>query len=168
MAAPQFPVNTSRFDPYLNCNFLVLWDGIVVAGVNKVSALKQTTEPVSHRVGGDPYSARLTPSIWKFAAITLEKGVTHDPAFENWANLIWDVGGPGGISLNKFRKDITIQLLNEQGVVAKSYNVYRCWVSEYQALPDLDSNAHVVAFEHLVLQCEGWTRDLAIGEPLQT
>jgi len=168
MAAPEFPVNAQRFDPYKNFKFRLKWDGKYVAGMSKASALKRSTEVVTHREGGDPSTARVTPSVWKFEPITLERGVTHDPEFENWANLIYTTDGDAAISLNKFRKDIIIELLNEQGVVAKAYKVYRCWVSEYQALPELDANAHAVAIEHIVLQNEGWERDTAVTEPTQT
>ncbi len=168
MAAPQFAVNAQRFDPYKNFKFRVKWDGKYVAGMSKVSTLKRSTEAVTHREGGDPSTSRVSPSTWKFEPITLERGVTHDPEFENWANLIYNTDGDMAISLEKFRKDIIIELLNEQGVVAKAYKVYRCWVSDYQALPELDANAHAVAIEHLVLQNEGWERDPAVTEPKQT
>ena len=168
MAVPQFVVNTNRFDPYKNFKFRLRWDGKVVAGVSKVTALKQSTEVVTHREGGDPSHSRLTPSVWKFEPITLERGVTHDPEFENWAKKIWNIEGDAAISLEGFRKDITIELLNEQGVVAKAYKIYRCWVSDYQALPELDANAHAVAIEHMVLQNEGWERDMEVPEPKQT
>jgi phage tail-like protein len=164
----QFVVNAYRFDPYQNSNFHIRWGGKVVAGISKVTGLKQTTEVVSHREGGDPSTYRLTPSTWKPGPITLERGVTHDPDFENWAALVWNIGGNSLISLLNFRKDIVIELLNEQGVVAKAYNVYRCWVSEYQALPDLDANTHVVAIEHMIIQNEGWERDMSVPEPKQT
>jgi phage tail-like protein len=168
MAAPQFSVNTSRFDPYKNMKFRIKWDGKYVAGVSKISALKRSTEPVMHREGGDPSTSRVSPSVWKFEPITLERGVTHDPEFEAWASLVYSTGGDALISLEKFRKDLIIELLNEQGVVAKAYKVYRCWVSEYQAMPELDANAHAIAIEHMVLQNEGWERDLAVTEPKQT
>lgn len=168
MAAPQFVVNSYRFDPYKNFKFRVKWDGRYVAGVSKVSALKQSTEPVTHREGGDPSSQRVTPSTWKFEPITLERGVTHDPEFEKWAKKVWNVEGDAVISLKDFRKDIIIELLNEQGVVAIAYRVYRCWVSTYQALPELDSNAHVMAIEQLILQNEGWERDVEVPEPTQS
>ena len=168
MAVPQFVANAYRFDPYKNFKFRIRWDGKIVAGVSKVSALKQTTEPVVHREGGDQSSSRLTPGVWKFEPITLERGVTHDQEFEKWAKLVWNVEGDTVISLKDFRKDIIIELLNEQGVVAKSYKIYRCWVSDYQALPELDANAHAVAIEHLVLQNEGWERDVEVPEPVQS
>jgi phage tail-like protein len=168
MAAPQFSVNANRFDPYKNMKFRIKWDGKYVAGVSKVSALKRTTEPVIHREGGDPSTSRVSPSIWKYEPITLERGVTHDPEFEKWANSIHNYEGDALMSLENFRKDLIIELLNEQAVVAKAYKVYRCWVSEYQALPELDANAHAVAIEHMVLQNEGWERDEAITEPTQT
>jgi phage tail-like protein len=148
--------------------FRIKWDGKYVAGVSKISALKKSTEPVTHRVGGDPSTSRLSPSLWKFEPITLERGVTHDPEFENWANLIYTTEGDGAISLNNFRKDLIIELLNEEGVPAKAYKVYRCWVSEYQSLPELDANAHAIAIERMVLQNEGWERDTFVPEPQQT
>jgi phage tail-like protein len=164
----EFTVNPSRFDPYKNMKFRIKWDGKYVAGVSKCSALKKSTEPVTHREGGDPSTSRVSPSLWKFEPITLERGVTHDPEFENWANLIYNTDGDAAISLNNFRKDIIVELRNEQGVVAKAYKVYRCWVSEYQSLPELDANAHAIAIERMVLQNEGWERDTSVPEPAQT
>lgn len=165
---PQFPANSHRFDPYKNFKFRVKWDGRYVAGVSKVSPLKKTGDVVTHREGGSASSARLSPSTWKYDPVTLERGVTHDLEFENWVGLVNNVAGDAEMSLKNFRKDITIELLNEQGNVAKAYNVYRCWVSEYTALPELDANAHVVAIEKLVLQNEGWARDVATSEPTET
>lgn len=167
MAGTQFKVNTDRFDPYKNFKFRLRWDGKVVAGVSKVSAIKQSTEPVEHREGGDPNTSRKTPSTWKFEPITLERGVTHDPEFENWASTIWNTEGDAGVSLKGFRKDIFIDLLNLQGVVVKSYKIFRCWVSEYQALPELDANGKAVAIEMMVLQNEGWERDASVVETLE-
>lgn len=164
----QFPVNTHRFDPYKNMKFRVKWDGRYVAGVSKVSALKRSTEVVSHREGGDPSTSRQSPSTWKFEPITLERGVTHDPEFEDWAHKVYSVEAGFVLTLKGLRKDILIELLNEQGVVAKTYKVFRCWVSEYQALPELDANGHAVAFEHIVLQNEGWVRDVEVPEPAET
>ena len=164
----QFIVNTHRFDPYKNFKFRVKWDGKYVAGVSKVSALKKSTEPVEHREGGDPSTPRISPSGWKYEPITLERGVTHDPEFEAWANLVHNTEGDAAISLRNFRKDIIIELLNEQGTVAKAYRVFRCWVSEYTALPELDANGNAVSIESMVLQNEGWERDTAVTEPAET
>jgi phage tail-like protein len=164
----QFSVNTHRFDPYKNFKFRIKWDGKFVAGVSKIGALKQSTEPVTHREGGDPSTSRVSPSTWKFEPITLERGVTHDPEFEAWAKLIFNTDGDAAISLKEFRKDLIIELLNEQGTVAKAYKVYRCWVSEYQAIPELDSNANAVAIESMTLQNEGWERDESVTEPTET
>lgn len=164
----QFPVNSHRFDPYKNFKFRVRWDGRYVAGVSKVSALKRSTEVVSHREGGDASTQRHSPSTWKFEPITLERGVTHDPDFEDWANKVYNVEAGVISTLKDFRKEILVELLNEQGVVAKAYKIFRCWVSEYQALPELDANGHAVAFEHLVLQNEGWVRDVDVPERPET
>ncbi|MFI2188570.1 phage tail protein [Streptomyces sioyaensis] len=165
----QFSVNTSRFDPYKNFKFRVKWDGRYVAGISKVSALKRTTEVVEFREGGDPSSARRSPGRSKFEAITLERGVTHDLEFENWASKVWQPGAALGseVSLADFRKDVVIELYNEAGQLVIAYNVFRCWVSEYQSLPDLDANANAVAIAHLKLENEGWERDSAVVEPAQ-
>ena len=161
-------MNPTRFDPYKNFKFRLKWDGTYVAGVSKVSGLKRTTEVVKHREGGDPSSSRKSPGRTEYDAITLERGVTHDTEFERWANKVWNYGaGLGGeVSLKDFRKDvITIEMYNEAGQLALAYNVFRCWVSEYQALPDLDANANAVAIQHIKLENEGWERDFEVPEP---
>jgi phage tail-like protein len=165
----QFSVNTQRFDPYKNFKFRVKWDGRYVAGISKVGALKRTTEVVKHREGGDPSSSRKSPGRTEFEAITLERGVTHDPEFELWAGKVWNFGAGLGseVSLQDFRKDIIIEMYNEAGQLAISYHVFRCWVSEYQAEPDLDSNANAVAIQHIKLENEGWQRDIAVVEPTE-
>ncbi len=163
----EFTVNSERFDPYKNFKFRVKWDGKYVAGVSKVSALKRTTKLVEHREGGDPSSSRKSPGRTEYEPITLERGVTHDVEFEKWANKIWNLGaGPGvEVSLKDFRKDIIIEHMNEAGQVAIAYKVYRCWVSEFVAQPDLDANAEAVAIQTLQLQNEGWERDQETAEP---
>jgi phage tail-like protein len=163
----QFTVNAQRFDPYKNFKFRLRWDGRVVAGISKVSALKRTTEVVKHREGGDPSSSRKSPGRTEFEAITLERGVTHDKDFELWAGKVWSVGAGLGaeVSLKDFRKDLIVDLYNEAGQLAISYKVYRAWVSEYQAQADLDGNANAVLIQHIKLENEGWERDVAVVEP---
>ena len=165
----QFSVNTQRFDPYKNFKFRVKWDGRYVAGISKVSALKRSTEVVKHREGGDPSSSRKSPGRTEFDAITLERGVTHDPEFEKWAAKVWNFGAGLGaeVSLKDFRKDIIIEMYNEAGQVALAYKVYRCWVSEFQALADLDANANAVNIQHIKLENEGWERDTSVPEPTE-
>ena len=165
----QFTVNAQRFDPYKNFKFRVKWDGQYIAGVSKVGALKRTTEVVEHRDGADPSTGRKSPGRSKFEAITLERGVTHDAAFSQWANKVWQVGAGLGaeVSLKDFRKDIIIEFYNEAGQLALAYKVYRCWPSEYQALPDLDANANAVAIQNIKLENEGWERDVDVPEPTE-
>jgi phage tail-like protein len=163
----QFTVNAQRFDPYKNFKFRVKWDGRYVAGISKVGALKRTTDMVEHREGGDPSTSRKSPGRNKFEAITLERGVTHDTEFEKWANKVWNFGSGLGaeVSLKDFRKDIILEVYNEAGQLALAYKIYRCWVSEFQALPDLDANAAAIAIQHIKLENEGWERDTAVTEP---
>jgi len=163
----QFSVNPQRFDPYKNFKFRVKWDGKYVAGISKVSALKRTTEVVKHREGGDPSNTRKSPGRTDFEAVTLERGVTHDLEFEQWASKVWNFGAGlnSETSLKDFRKDIIIEVYNEAGQLAIAYKVFRCWVSEYQAMPDLDANANAVAIQHIKLENEGWERDVEVPEP---
>jgi phage tail-like protein len=165
----QFSVNAQRFDPYKNFKFRVKWDGQYVAGLSKLSGgLKRTTEVVKHREGGDPSTSRKSPGKTEYDAITLERGVTHDLAFEAWADLVHNFQGDALMSLKNFRKDIIVDVFNEQGNKVLSYKVYRCWVSEYLALPDLDASANAVMIQHIKIENEGWERDTSVTEPQET
>jgi len=165
----QFSVNTNRFDPYKNYKFRLKWEGRYVAGVSKASALKRTTEIVEHREGGDASTARKSPGLSKFEGLTLERGVTHDTEFESWANKVWNYGsGPGQeVSLRDFRKDVILEVYNEAGQLALAYKLFRCWVSEYQALPELDANANAVAIQTIKIEMEGFERDYDVTEPTE-
>jgi phage tail-like protein len=163
----RFSVNSDRHDPYKNFKFRVKWDGKYVAGISKVSALSRSTTPIEYREGGDPSSTRKTPGQTKYEPITLERGVTHDPEFEQWANKVWNWGSGEGteVSLKDFRKDIIIEVYNEAGQPAIAYNVYRCWVSEFKALPDLDAKGSEIAIQTIKIEHEGWERSYDVKEP---
>lgn len=165
----KFSVNTYRHDPYRNFKFKIKWDGKYVAGLSKCSALKKSTEPVDWREGGDPSTGHRLPGKTKYEAITLDAGVTHDTAFEEWANAVNNFQSDASMSLKNFRKNvISIDVFNLQGVKVLSYNVYDCWVSEYQALPELDAGANAVAIQTIKLENEGWERDTSVTEPTET
>lgn len=165
----SFTVNTRRFDPYKNFKFRLKWDGRYVAGISKVSALKRTTEVIEHRTGGDPSTVMRAPGQTRYEAITVERGVTHDLDFERWANKVWNHGSGLGqeVSLADFRKDLILEVYNEAGQLALAYRIYRCWVSEFTAVPELDASANAVAIQSLVLQNEGWERDESVTEPTE-
>ncbi len=163
----QFTVNSHRFDPYKNYKFRVKWDGKFVAGISKVGALSRSTQVVEHREGGDPSTSRKSPGQTKYEAITMERGVTHDKDFEIWANKVWNYGSGLGseVSLKDFRKDLIIEVYNEAGQLAIAYKVFRCWVSEFKALPDLDAKSNEIAIQSIKLENEGWERDYEVAEP---
>lgn len=165
----EFVVNPRRADPYKNFRFKVKWDGRYVAGISKVSALSRSTEVVEHREGGDPSTSRKSPGRTKYEAVTLERGVTHDLEFERWANKVWNINAGDGaqVSLADFRKDVILDVFNEAGQIVLSYQLFRCWVSEYTAMPELDANANMVAIQTLKLECEGWQRDVSVVEPAE-
>jgi phage tail-like protein len=154
----------STHDPYKNFKFRVKWDGQYIAGISKMSALKSVTEVVVMHEGGDPHEIRL-PGRTKFEPITLERGITTDQAFNAWAALVWTGGASVSPGTANFRKDLIIELRHKSGKPVAAYKVYRCWVSEYVALPDLDTDANAVAIEHITLENEGWERDDSLIEP---
>ena len=164
---PSVSSNTQRTDPYNNFKFRLKWNGKYVAGISKVSSLKRSTEAISFREGGDPSSSRVQPGQTKFEPITLERGVTLDLEFESWVRQVWNFRAGLGMesSLASFRRDITLEFYNDAGQLVYAYNIYRCWPSEYEALPELDASANAVAIQTLVLQNEGWERDTSVTAP---
>lgn len=163
----RFTVNTTRFDPYLGYRFKIVIDGRPVAAVNKCGPLKRSTEVTAWYEGGDASGPRQIPGKTKYDPITLEAGVTHDTTFEEWANKVNNFQGDAAMSLATFRKNITIEVYNHQGQKVLAYNVFRCWVSEYQALPQLDAGGNAVMISTIKLENEGWVRDL-VPEPRET
>lgn len=166
-----FTINTHRVDPYKNFKFRVLWpdkrDGtpVPVLGVSKVSALKRTTEPVTHRSGGENSTAHKSPGRTTYEAVTMERGITHDLEFEKWANMVHPYAGDASMDLVNYKKELTLEVMNEKGHVALRYFLHDCWVSEFTAVPDLDANANVVAIENIKIELEGWERDSSTTEP---
>ncbi len=165
----QFTKNT-RVNPYKNFKFLLFFEGRQdpVAGISKVSPLKRMTEVVSHRDGGDLSTPRHSPGASKFEPITFERGVTHDPDFEEWANLVYSTDGDAAVSLAGYKRNLLLKVLNLQGVPVKAYRIFRCWVSEYTSLPELDANANATMIESIVVQNEGHERDPDVTEPVET
>ena len=165
-----FPANPHRLDAYKNFKFRLKWDGQYVAGISKMSALKRTTEVVSHRSGGDPSTDHKSPGRNKYDAISLDRGLTQDVNFHDWAGLVWNFGAGLGseVSLANFRKDLYLEFYNEAGQLVRRYKVHRCWPSEYRPLSPLNSDCAEMVIESLTLQNEGWERDTFIDPPPQT
>jgi phage tail-like protein len=163
----SFSVNIHRFDPYKNYRYQVYFGESTTpaAGVSKVTGLKRTSDVIEYKQGGNAIISKGIGRT-KYEAITLERGVTHNDEFEQWANAaqVLDTGMPKS-SAKDLRKTIRIELNNEAGQPVLRYIVYQCWVSEYQALPDLDAGGNGIALEHIKLENEGWERDLSLGEP---
>jgi len=163
--AKGFVKNAKRFDPYKNFKFRLVWDGKPVMGISKVGALKRTTEVVKHRDGGDNSTDHKSPGRTSYDAISVERGITHDPEFEAWANKVHPYSGDTAMDLAAYKKNLTLEMMNEKGHVAYRYFLYDCWVSEYTAMPELNANANAVAIESLKIELEGWDRDKDTKEP---
>jgi phage tail-like protein len=167
---PIFPINTTRYDPYKSYRFLVFFGTNTnpVAAVSKVTALKRSSDVIEYKEGG--YNIILKGlGRTKYDAITLERGVTQDLDFITWADAAQklDQGHPT-TSLANLRQEIRLQLLNEEGQAVRGFIIHRCWVSEFQALPDLDAGANAIALEHIKLENEGWEVDPSVVEVKET
>jgi phage tail-like protein len=164
-----FTVNINRYDPYKSYRFLVYFGTATtpVAAVSKVGGLKRSSDVIEYKEGGNAVILKGLGRT-KYDPITLERGVTHDTDFSDWANAaqVLDKGAPS-TSLKNLRKEVRIDLLNEEGQPALRFLVHRCWVSEFQALPDLDAGANAVAIEHIKLENEGWEQDISLTEPTE-
>lgn len=163
----EFPVNSERLDPYENFEFRIRWHGQYVAGFSGCSMLERTTEVITYLGGRDPGTSHRSPGRTEYDAITLERGVTHDTAFGDWARNVWSRGADreSFASPVELRDDIILDIFGETGQKAISYKIHRCWSSEYRAVPDFGNNANAVAIQHLKLKCEGWEQDLPVTEP---
>jgi len=165
-----FSVNTLRFDPYKAYRFLVYFDTSTspVAGVSKVTGMKRSSEVIEYKEGGNGIILKGLGRT-KYEPITLERGVTYDTDFHDWANSsqVLNTGAPS-TSLKSLRKEILIVLLNEAGQPVHRYAIHRCWVSEFQALPDLDAGGNAIAIEHVKFEHEGWERDVSLTEGAET
>lgn len=163
--AKGFTKNAHRVDPYKNYKFRVVMDGKPVLGVSKVGSLKRTTEVVTHRDGGDNSYESKSPGKTTYDGITMERGITHDREFEKWANMVHQYNGDASMDLAGYKKDLTLEHLNERGQVAFRYFLRRCWVSEFTSTPEFDASANAVAIESLKVELEGWERDADTKEP---
>src|SRR5215813_13746171 len=140
--ADGFVKNAHRHDPYKNFKLTILGDGKEVLGVSKVGALKRTTEVVKHRSGGENSTDHKSPGRTTYEGITLERGLTHDPEFEAWANKVHPLVGDAAMDLVNYKKELTLEMMNEKGHTAFRYFLHACWVSEFTALPELNANAN--------------------------
>ena len=167
MNTARSSAKTDRGNPYKKYKFQIRWGGKVVAAFGKVSPFDKGAGKGSHRGGADPSTRSKGSRRTEYDAITLERGVTIDSAFDQWANQVQNYGGSlgSGVSLANFRKNLFLDFMNEAGQKARSYKIYQCWVSEYKALPDLDAGANAIAIQHTKLENEGFERDTSVTEP---
>ena len=122
MANKIFSINTSRFDPYKSYRFLVYFGGSTtpVAAVSKITGLKRSSDVIEYKEGGYPIILKGLGRT-KYEAITLERGVTQDTTFMDWADATQKIDkGSASTSLANLRKEIYIQLLNEAGTAVQA------------------------------------------------
>jgi phage tail-like protein len=166
MSTPLFPANLKRFDPYKNYRFLLFFGQSTtpVAAVSKITAIKRSNDVIEYKEGGNAIILKGLGRM-KYEPITAERGISQSKEFSDWADSAQVLQqGAATTSLANLRKEISIVLLNEEGQMVLRYLVHRCWVSEFQALPDLDAGANAIAIEHIKMENEGWERDLTLNE----
>ncbi|MFI4976757.1 MAG: phage tail protein [Caulobacterales bacterium] len=146
-------------DALRNGRFRVSWDGRVIPGVTEVSPLGRTTEVVTHEEGGWSPTVQTSPGRTTFEPVTLERGLSRDTAFADWAAQTLQAAPANP------RKNVRLEVLGDSGQPILAYNLYRCWVSEYQPLPELDQAASGPLTERITLECDEWTRDASVAAP---
>jgi phage tail-like protein len=147
---------SSGLDPYASFRFRIMWQGRYVAGAAKLGGLKRTSEIVKDNQSLTA-SQQKAAQRSKYEAITLERGVTHDREFENWASEVAEREDAAGSKSS--RRAILIGECDEPGHFVQSYRLVRAWVSD-EASPDLDASANAVTIETIKLENEGWRRDV--------
>jgi phage tail-like protein len=139
---------------YARFRYRIEMEGREVAGASNLSGLTAVGGIVKRLRPGYPSDATLNVRS-EYESITIERGITHDREFESWSRTTSEGHGQD----ETLRRDIVIRQYDEAGEVVGAFRLLRCWVSEFQAVPDLDANANAVAIEHLKLEHEGWERD---------
>jgi phage tail-like protein len=157
--------NSKRIDPYKTFKFRVKFGTKTVLGISKVSALKRTTEVVKHRDGGQNSFDHKSPGRTTYDAVTMERGLTHDRDFEDWANMVHKYPEDSTMDLANYKRDVTVEMQDEKGHTVYRYFLHNCWVSEFTSSPELNSNANALAIESLKIEIEGWDRDADLKEP---
>lgn len=177
MTNTEDPKTAQQLTPFPNFRFKVKWDVdgqyVYVAGLNRVSALSQSTKVIRHRDGGDPSTMHVAPGQTEYSPLTFERGVSYDTYFEAWANNVYDYknskASTGDTTSPDFRKTFILEVYNEAGQKVMAYTVYNAWVSELQFLSDLDANGEAaILIQSMTIQNEGWERDesvTALEEP---
>jgi phage tail-like protein len=163
--ARGFPTNASRYDPYKNFKFRVQWDGTDIPGIRHVSGLSRVVQAAEYREGAEPNVVHRTPGVVAFDPITLERSVSHDTAFEDWAKLVKPATpGAGGV-YGSHLKTVRIEILNDAGEPVIAYDVYHCWPTVYRPLPDLVDGRPMRLVESITLVHDGWERDPEVVVP---
>jgi phage tail-like protein len=166
-AVSSFRGNTHRLDPYKNFKLRVTWDGSSVPGVDRASPLGWQADVTEYRDGADPDTVHHLPGRIHYEAIALEREVTRDTAFEQWADQVRRLSPGAGQTGASYRKNIRVEVLDAAGRVVLAYDAYQCWPSGYRVLAGLDAAGRGRVTEELTLSCEGWQRDAGVVWPAQ-
>lgn len=153
----------SSFDPYRTFKFRVRIDNATVAGITKVSALTRSITPTEVKQGGDLLAPRQNPGAVSYEDVTLERGWSADQTFEEWANAAARLHTDP--TVKNFKRTVYIDVYDLDGNPTDrgsqpiaSYKLYRCWVSRYAAVPNLDADSGGSGIQSVTLRHEGFER----------
>ena len=136
----------SRNDPFGNFNFLVVIDGVTVAGFSECSGLTTETNIVEYRTGDEDITVRKLPGLKKFNNIALKRGYTNSHDLWDWRKKVLDG--------KTERQSGSIVLLNEARQPALRWNFREGWPSKLEG-PALNGKTSEVAIETLEIAHEG-------------
>lgn len=142
--------------PLPKFHFQVEWGGTQL-GFSEASGLDFETEPIDYRHGQSPvYSKTKQPGLTKFSNITLKRGTfqSDNEFYDWWKETVFFQ--EGNSTQSKYRRDITISLLNEEHSPIIVWKVVNAWPIKVQPT-DLKADGNEIAIESIELVHEGIT-----------
>lgn len=138
-------------DPFRNFRFRVEIDGLTQAAFAEAAVAEIASYVIDYRDGTDPGHVRKLSGLTKYGVVTLKWGVTDSTELADWYQEIVN----GGIE--NARKQVTINVLGEDGSDKARFIVVDAWPSKYQ-ISGLNAKGNDAAIDTLELTNEGVER----------
>lgn len=139
--------------PLPKFHFELEWGGTRL-GFTEVTGLDFETEVIEYREGNLPtYNKTKQPGLTKYTDVTLKRGIILDDMefFQQWEKtaMFQEIK-------EKYRRTVTIKLLNEEHKAIIVWTLSKAWPSKIQST-DLKADGNEVAIETLTFVHEGLT-----------
>jgi len=143
--------------PLPKFHFRVEWGSDFRMGFTEVSGLDFETEVIKYREGNNvKYNDTFQPGRTKFSNVTLKRGTFEGDLnfFTEWQKTyFFQEGNDSG---SRYRRSVTIKLLNEAHEPIITWILENAWPSKVQST-DLKADANEVSIETMELVHEGLT-----------